>query len=65
MDTETATRNRQRVENTFRVIDLMEDIRDLWRQNAPTQNLDDSAKETLLKKIKEVRKALDNIEASL
>ena len=65
MDTDTANRNRQRVENTFRVIDIMEDIRDIWRETAPLQNLSGDAKEKLVKKIGKARTALDKIEATL
>jgi hypothetical protein len=65
MDKELMQRNRRRVEDTFRVIDIMEDIRDLWRQNAPLQQLDEPQKEQLVKKLEKVRKAVERIEASL
>ncbi|MFA6450535.1 MAG: hypothetical protein WCX65_13770 [bacterium] len=65
METDVANRNRTRVENTFRVIDLMEDLRDIWRQSAPLQNLTDSEKEKLKKKLEKARKAIEKIEATI
>jgi hypothetical protein len=65
VEKQTAQRNRQRVEDTFRVIDIMEDIRDLWRESAPLQNLSDEQKEKLTKKLEKARKAIERIEASL
>ncbi|HOX28351.1 MAG TPA: hypothetical protein PLQ76_04260 [bacterium] len=65
MDPAIKQRNKQRVDQTFRVIDLMEDIRDIWRETAPLQEIDEARKENLLNKIKKARKALDGIEASL
>ncbi len=65
MERQTAERNKSRVESTFRVIDLMEDIRDVWRASAPLQNLSEDEKEKVVKKIEKARKALDKIEATL
>ncbi len=65
MDPQITNRNKTRVENTFRVIDLMEDIRDIWRETAPLQNLSESNKEKLIKKLEKARKAIEKIEATL
>ncbi|HOC93030.1 MAG TPA: hypothetical protein PLK80_09655 [bacterium] len=65
MDKTIAQRNKQRVEDTFRVLDLMEDVRDIWRDAAPLQNLSEESRAALTKKIEKARKALDRIEASL
>ncbi len=65
MDKTIAQRNKQRVEDTFRVLDLMEDVRDIWRDAAPLQNLSEEGRAALTKKIEKARKALDRIEASL
>lgn len=65
MEKSVAERNRTRVENTFRVIDLMEDVREVWRETAPLQNLSDQSKEKLQKKLEKARKAIEKIEATL
>ena len=65
MDKSIAQRNKQRVEDTFRVMDLMEDVRDIWRETAPLQNLTEERRAALVKKIEKARKSLDRIEASL
>lgn len=65
MDRATTDRNKQRFENTMRVLDYMEDIRDIWRESAPLQNLTEEQTEKLKKKIEKARKSLDKIEASL
>jgi hypothetical protein len=65
VDKTIAQRNKQRVDDTFRVIDLMEDARDIWRETAPLQNLSEERRAALTKIIDKARKALDRIEASL
>ena len=65
MEPAISNRNKTRVDSTFRVIDLMEDIRDIWRETAPLQNLSDANKEKLQKKLEKARKAIEKIEASL
>ena len=65
MEPAISNRNKTRVDSTFRVIDLLEDIRDIWRETAPLQNLSDANKEKLQKKLEKARKAIEKIEASL
>lgn len=65
MDPQIKQRNQQRVENTFRVIDIMEEVRDAWREAAPLQNLDEQQTEKLRKKLDRAIKAIEHIEATL
>jgi hypothetical protein len=65
LDQQTKQRNQQRVENTFRVIDIMEDVRDIWRESAPLLDLNDQQTEKLRKKLEKARKAIERIEVSL
>jgi|DewCreStandDraft_4_1066084.scaffolds.fasta_scaffold59560_2 hypothetical protein len=65
MDTATKERNTRRVDCTFRVLDAMEDIRDIWRDTAPLQDLDEAQRDKVLKKIGAARKALDQLEGLL
>ena len=65
MEPAITNRNKTRVESTFWIIDLMEDIRDIWRETAPLQNLSDANKEKLSKKLDKARKAIEKIEATL
>jgi hypothetical protein len=65
LDTQIKQRNQQRVESTFRVIDIMEEVRDVWRGTAPLQNLDEQQTEKLRKKLEKARKVIERIEATL
>lgn len=65
MDPQIKQRNQQRVENTFRVIDIMEEVRDVWREAAPLQNLDGQQTEKLRQKLDIAVKAIERIEAAL
>lgn len=65
MDPQIKQRNQQRVENTFRVIDIMEEVRDVWRETAPLQNLDGQQTEKLSEKLDRAIKAIERIEAAL
>ena len=62
MDSKIKDRNTRRVDCTFRVLDTMEDIRDVWRDTAPLQNLDDDQAAAVRKHIEKARKALDQLE---
>ena len=65
MEPQIKQRNQQRVESTFRVIDIMEEVRDLWRETAPLQNLSEEQAEKIRKKLEKARKAIERIEATL
>ena len=65
MDKQIKERNTHRVDCTFRVLDAMEDLRDIWRDTAPLQELDEKQREKALKKINGARKALDRLEGLL
>jgi hypothetical protein len=65
MDSKIKERNTHRVDCTFRVLDAMEDIRDIWRDTAPLQELNEAQREKALKKITAARKALDQMEGLL
>jgi len=65
VDKQVKQRNMQRVDDTFRVMDIMEDVRDIWRESAPLQELDEQQKTKLLKKLSKAKKAIERIEATL
>ena len=62
MDSGIKDRNIRRVDCTFRVMDAMEDIRDIWRDTAPLQDLDAGQTEAVGRFITKARKALDQLE---
>ena len=65
MDSKIKQRNQKRVELTFRVLDSMEDLREIWRGAAPLQELDEAQTQKAIKKIGKARKALDELENTL
>ena len=57
--------SKEAIENTFTVTEMMEELKDIFRQTAPLHNLSPSQREDALKLIGAARAALDKLEASL
>lgn len=57
--------SKEAVENTFKVTELMEELKDIFRQTAPLHEFNPSQREEALKLIGAARAALDKLEALL
>lgn len=53
---------REAVDNTFKVIELMEGLRDIFRETSPTHKLNSSCQEEAQRLIGKAREALDKME---
>lgn len=56
---------KENIDRTFAIIELMEDLRDIWRETAPTHILSPEYREKVLSIILEANKILKEMEKSI
>ncbi|MDI6704330.1 MAG: hypothetical protein QME40_06655 [bacterium] len=56
---------KENVDRTFAIIELMEDLRDIWRETSPTHTLSPEQKEKVLSIILDANKILKRMEEAI